>query len=63
MIGQLDQADLGQPPSERPPEAVKEPPRSILRPDDFGWNPGDPVVVPDSGLASVSLPRLTIRPA
>jgi hypothetical protein len=45
MMGQLDQANLGQPPSERPPEAVKEPPpRSILRPDDFGWNPGDPVV-------------------
>ena len=63
----------------------------ILRPDDFGWNPGDPVVVPDSGqaefdlsavpageheltliawapdpaadLVSVSLPRMTIRPA
>ena len=63
----------------------------ILRPDDFGWNPGHPVVVPDSGqaefdlsavpagehelaliawaadpaadLVSVSLPRMTIRPA
>ena len=63
----------------------------ILRPDDFGWNPGDPIVVPDSGqaefdlsavpagehelaliawapdpaadLVSVSLPRMTIRPA
>jgi hypothetical protein len=63
----------------------------ILRPDDFGWNAQDPVVVPDSGqaefdlsavpagehelaliawapdpaadLVSVSLPRMTIRPA
>ena len=154
MMGQLDQADPAQPPSEPPPEAAAEPPYAepaagraqltidsaaiidaagradvvtagalaadpprelvapvrvvltvggarpgtqvqavtrILRPDDFGWNPGDPVVVPDSGqaefdlsavpagehelaliawapdpaadLVSVSLPRMTIRPA
>jgi hypothetical protein len=154
MMGQLDQANPAQPPSERPPEAAAEPPAAepaagraqltidsatiidaagradvvtggalaadpprehvapvrvvltvsgarpgtqvqavtrILRPDDFGWNPGDPAVVPDSGqaefdlsavpageyelaliawasdpaagLVSVSLPRMTIRPA
>jgi len=27
----------------------------ILRPDDFGWNPQDPVVVPDSGRAEFDL--------
>jgi hypothetical protein len=27
----------------------------ILRPDDFGWNPQDPVVVPDSGQAEFDL--------
>jgi hypothetical protein len=27
----------------------------ILRPDDFGWNPQDPVVVPDSGQAGFDL--------
>jgi hypothetical protein len=159
MMGQLDQANPAQPPSERPPEAATQPPAQevpaaepaagrvrltidsatiidaagradvvtagalaadpptelvapvrvvltvrgarpgtqvqavtrILRPDDFGWNPEDPVVVPDSGqaefdlsavpagehelaliawapdpaadLVSVSLPRMTIRPA
>jgi hypothetical protein len=149
MMGQLDQANPAQPPSERPPEAATEPPAGraqlmidsatiidaagradvvtagalaadplrelvapvrvvltvsgarpgtqvqavarILRPDDFGWNPGDRVVVSDSGraefdlsavpagehelaliawahdpvadLVSVSLPRMTIRPA
>jgi hypothetical protein len=118
MLGQLDQADTAQPPSEPPREAAAElpaaepaagraqltidsaaiidaagradvvtagalaadPPRDlvapvrmvltvsgarpgtqvqavtrILRPDDFGWNPQDPVVVPDSGQAEFDL--------
>jgi hypothetical protein len=118
MMGQLDQADPAQPPSEPPPEAAAEPPSAepaagraqltidsaaiidaagradvvtagavtadpprelvapvrvvltvsgarpgtqvqavtrILRPDDFGWNPQDPVVVPDSGQAEFDL--------
>ena len=118
-MGQLDQADPAQPPSEPPPEAAAEPPAAelpaagrarltidsatiidaagradvvtagalaadpprelvapvrvvltvggarpgtqvqavtrILRPDDFGWNPQDPVVVPDSGQAEFDL--------
>jgi hypothetical protein len=118
MMGQLDQADPAQPPSEPPPEAAAEPPSAepaagraqltidsatiidaagradvvtagapaadpprelvapvrvvltvsgarpgtqvqavtrILRPDDFGWNPQDPVIVPDSGQAEFDL--------
>jgi hypothetical protein len=118
MMGQLDQAEPAQPPSEPPPEAAAEPPSAepaagraqltidsaaiidaagradvvtagavtadpprelvapvrvvltvsgarpgtqvqavtrILRPDDFGWNPQDPVVVPDSGRAEFDL--------
>ena len=118
MLGQLDQADTAQPPSEPPREAAAEPPAEepaagraqltidsaaiidaagradvvtagalaadpprelvapvrvvltvsgarpgtqvqavtrILRPDDFGWNPQDPVVVPDSGQAEFDL--------
>ena len=123
MLGQLDQADTAQPPSEPPREAAAEPPAAeppaaepaagraqltidsaaiidaagradvvtagalaadpprelvapvrvvltvsgarpgtqvqavtrILRPDDFGWNPQDPVVVPDSGQAEFDL--------
>jgi hypothetical protein len=123
MMGQLDQADPAQPPSESPPAAAAEPPAAeppaeepaagraqltidsatiidadgradvvtagalaadprrelvapvrvvltvsgarpgtqvqavtrILRPDDFGWNPQDPVVVPDSGQAEFDL--------
>ena len=123
MLGQLDQADTAQPPSEPPREAAAAPPAAapsaeeppagraqltidsaaiidaagradvvtagavtagpprelvapvrvvltvsgarpgtqvqavtrILRPDDFGWNPQDPVVVPDSGQAEFDL--------
>ena len=32
----------------------------ILRPDDFGWNPQDPVVVPDSGQAEFDLSAVPV---
>jgi len=128
MLGQLDQAEPAQPPSEPPPEAAAEPPAAeppaaepaagraqltidsaviidadgradvvtagalaadplrelvapvqvvltvsgarpgtqvravtrILRPDDFGWNPQDPMIVPDSGQAEFDLSEVSV---
>jgi hypothetical protein len=128
MLGQLDQAEPAQPPSEPPPEAAAEPPAAeppaaepaagraqltidsaviidadgradvvtagalaadplrelvapvqvvltvsgarpgtqvravtrILRPDDFGWNPQDPMIVPDSGQAEFDLSEVPV---
>jgi hypothetical protein len=128
MLGQLDQADTAQPPSEPPPEAAAERPAAeppaaepaagraqltidsaviidadgradvvtagalaadplrelvapvqvvltvsgarpgtqvravtrILRPDDFGWNPQDPMIVPDSGQAEFDLSEVSV---
>jgi hypothetical protein len=128
MLGQLDQAEPAQPPSEPPPEAAAERPAAeppaaepaagraqltidsaviidadgradvvtagalaadplrelvapvqvvltvsgarpgtqvravtrILRPDDFGWNPQDPMIVPDSGQAEFDLSEVSV---